>query len=114
MTIREKIAKDKAEFILKSSDILSKQVNQAQKKLLSFIFDSLLEQLETSNGKILFNGKNISIASAIDKVYDEFNKSIHFSVVERFTNDLLNVSKLSASYFKTFDFTTFKEGKTCL
>ncbi len=31
MTIREKIAKDKAEFILKSSDILSKQVNQAQK-----------------------------------------------------------------------------------
>ena len=99
---RKEASKARRQFIKKRRGLLNKEVDSLQEQLLSVILDQFWSKFETSNGQIISNGKNITLGTALDKIYDEFNQTKGIKVVETFAKDLLTINSLNAQYFTVF------------
>lgn len=98
---RKEASKARRQFVKRKRELLKKRVDRLQEQLLAIILDQFWSRFETSDGQIVSNGKNITIANALDRIYDEFNKSTHFGVVEVFAKDLIALQGLNKSYFQS-------------
>jgi len=99
----DKIQKKKDSFLEKSESSLDKKVTGAERKLLDLITKDFLDKLETEDGKIVSNGKNVTLTQAIDKIFKTFDERINASLVKDYVNDIKKVSALNESYFKIFE-----------
>lgn len=101
---RKELSKQRKNFIKKRREILSQKVDRLQEQLLMIILDEFWSKFETSNGALLSNGRNITLTAALDKIYDEFNRTKNLSVVQSFANDMMALESLNGKYFGTFEF----------
>lgn len=100
---RRELSKARRDFIKNRRRILSGSVDKLQEQLLTILIDNFWSKFEVSDGRILSNGKNISIATALDKIYDDFNRTENLVVVQSFASDLIKVQALNQAYFKPFE-----------
>jgi len=94
--------KKKIAAIRKKEAHLSKSVLSLEEKLYFELLDKFLDKLETSEGKIVSSGKNITILNAIDKIFDDFTRSKHLPVVRELASGILDVANLNDKYFEFF------------
>jgi len=99
----DKIQKRKDKFLEDRESVLKKKVTGAEKKLLDLIFKDFLDKLETSDGKIVSSGKNITLTQAIDKIFKTFESRINANLVKDYVNDIKKIGSLNESYFKIFE-----------
>lgn len=97
------IAQLREQFIRDRTELLSKRVSAAEKKLLDLIISRVVDDLEKDNGSIKPSISNIEIVSRIDKVYSEFQKNEYVAVIRQFSGDLGELQNLNDSYFKVIE-----------
>ena len=67
----DKVEMRKQRFLERREEVLKGRVSTAERKLLTIVVDDFLDKLEQENGQVKFNGKNISLTSALDKIFDD-------------------------------------------
>lgn len=97
---RKEFAKLKAGFLEKQQKLLLKTVSVAEKALYKSILTKFIDELELNDGKIVSNGKNIELTTAIDKIFNSFNKTGYIDIIKQFTGDLTSITAKNAEYFR--------------
>ena len=97
------IAKLRVKFIEAKRGVLNSKVSEIQKKLFSAVFDKLISNLELSEGRIISNGKNIDLVSALDKIIKDFQSNEYLKTINLFANDLKGLQALNETYFRTLE-----------
>ena len=87
-------------YLLRREALLQKRVSSLSIKLYDKIFEQYLIGLEQSNGKLVYNKKNLNLIQGLDKVYASFNKTDNLPVVNGFFGDLNGITPLNTAYFK--------------
>lgn len=97
---RAQFAKYKIKFIQEQQEKILKKVSGAEKALYKAILEKFIDQLELTDGRVTSNGKNIELATAIDKIFNSFAKTGYVDIIKQFTGDLLGITKTNAEYFR--------------
>lgn len=93
------IAEIRNAFITKRQEILKRKVSAAEGKLYDAVFSKLIKELDSSNGLIMSNNKNIDLVTLLDNIFIEFNKSEYIGVIKTFAGDLAELQTFSHRYF---------------
>lgn len=97
---RQALSEARQEYLIKREQLLQKKVDKLGLILFDKINEQFLKQLSTDpEGKIENNGQNIRAVSAIDAIYNNFNKNYNIPVIRSFTSDLSNIGPLNEAYF---------------
>lgn len=89
----------KRKFIEERQKILKRKVTSLEEKLLDSIFNNLISELEVTDGLIQSNGKNIDLASALNKIFSNFNNSEYLPIIKSFSKDFVGLQELNKTYF---------------
>lgn len=89
----------KRKFIVQRQEILKRKVTSLESTLYDSIFNKLISELELTDGKIASNNKNIDLTSALNKIFDTFNKSEYLPMIKAFSKDFQEIQKLNKTYF---------------
>lgn len=92
----------KDKFLDLREGILNRKVSTAEKKLLNIIIQQFIDELEKSGGKIINNGKNITLTQALEKIFNEFDKTLNATIIEGYVDDIVKGQALNSRYFGTF------------
>ncbi len=103
MASTDKIHKDKLKFLLRRENNLKKNVSVAEKKLLSVIVDKFMDKLEVEGGKIVQNAKNIRLTTALDAIFNSFDKDINSKLINSYINDINGAKEINTKYFAAFE-----------
>lgn len=93
----------KTRLLEKAEARLNKQVISAEKKLLSSIISKFIDKLDTKDGIIVNNAKNIGLIQVIDDVIDAFNSTTNRQLLSQYISDLNKNSNTNRSFFGAFD-----------
>lgn len=96
----------KEKFINERRDVLTSDISAAQKKLYKKLFDRLIDALETEEGKILNNKKNVSITATVDKIFKEFEIDLS-NLMKGVTGDYNSILGYHQKYFSEFNSSLF-------
>lgn len=88
------------QYIYDREQLLQKKVSSLSITLFNRVFNEYLQVLEQSNGKLVYNNKNISAVQGLEAVYNAFNKKDNIPVVKSFLNDATGLTGLNEDYFK--------------
>lgn len=94
------VATLKRKFIEERQKILKRNVTSLESTLYDSIFNKLISDLELSGGKIVSNNKNIDLTSALNSIFDTFNKSEYLPLIKAFSKDFQEIQKLNKTYFE--------------
>ncbi|MES2395666.1 MAG: hypothetical protein V4549_06670 [Bacteroidota bacterium] len=89
----------KRKFIEERQRILKRNVTSLENTLYDAIFNKLIADLDVTDGKIVSNNKNIDLTSALNKIFDTFNKSEYLPLIKAFSKDFQQIQKLNETYF---------------
>lgn len=100
---QDKLHNDKLDHLEKSEIKLSNSVKIAEKKLLDKIIDKFVDNLDTKDGIIQYNSKNITLTQAIDKIIEEFNSTVNADLMKTYVNDISITTEANRKFFATFE-----------
>lgn len=106
MPTQKELADLRKTFLEQREALLKRKVDALQVKLYERVFESYLSELEAFDGKVVSNGRNISLIEGLDKIYQEFQLKEHIKVVRGFSDDLQEIGKLNRNYFANIDRTS--------
>lgn len=87
-------------YLLKREAALQKNVSSLSIKLYDKIFEQYLIGLEQSDGRLVYNKKNLNMIQGLDKIFDRFNKSDNVPVILTWAKDLQGITPLNTNYFE--------------
>lgn len=99
MTLTEQLAKARAEFIDSRQENLSAVGKRLQELLLEAIIKKLVDNLQTSKGKITDRTRNINLSAAIEKIFKAFSENEYKNFATQFASDIQTISALNIQYF---------------
>lgn len=102
MTVNQ-VADLKRKFIIQQQKLLGRQVSALEGKLYDAILNKLIAELEKSEGRIISNNKNIDLASSLNKIFDNINKSEYMPIIKSLSNDLNQIIVLNKTYFSIIE-----------
>ena len=103
MPKEDDIHKKKVIALEKAENRLSIKVKAAENKLLKQIIDKFVDSLDVKNGNIVSNSKNISLTTAIDKIVDEFNRTLNTDLMKTYTKDVNKNNQANKQFFNRFE-----------
>ena len=103
MATRSELAIKREKYIREQEAILLKKVSGVEKQLYKSIFDKIIKGLDESNGKIVSNGKNIDLVTAIDKIFKDLQGDELLKIIKGFSTGLTGVQQLNEAYFKAIE-----------
>src|SRR3990172_9633160 len=98
MATRSELAIKREKYIREKEDIILKKVSGVEKQLYKSIFDKIIKGLDESNGKIVSNGKNIDLVTAIDKIFKDLQGDELLKIIKGFSTGLTGVQQLNEAY----------------
>lgn len=94
------IAKAKAELIAKKESYLEKATSEAERKLLSALFNALLKSVMKNKGLIINEaGTQMELSAAINRVYETFRKTEGYKIIQQMGADIMQIVTLNQKYF---------------
>lgn len=93
------IAQLREDFIRTRSELLSKRVSAAERKLLDVVISRIVDDFEKTDGKINPSVNNVQLVARIDKVWSEFQQGEYVKVIQQFAGDLGELQNLNDRYF---------------
>lgn len=96
----------KEKFIIERKEVLASNISSAQKKLYKQLFDRLIDALETEEGKVLNNKKNVSITATVDKIFKEFEADMT-KLMRGVAGDYNSILTQNQKYFSEFNSNLF-------
>lgn len=97
---RSEVAQLKQKYIRDAEKRLQHSLTIAEKRLFDAIFNKLISELKKSEGKIVSDGENIKLSTALDEIFKEFEKNQYLKIVNAFAIDLEHVGKLNERYYE--------------
>ena len=98
----EQLATIRARFIEERQDGLTSLGEILQRKIVDMLVNKFVELFEKTDGKLIFNGKNIRATAALDAVFDAFLKDDQIKFVTQFISDISRITDLNVQYYATF------------
>lgn len=89
------------EYLAQREALLISKVDDLAVKLYEKIFTEYLAQLEQKAGRLIMNGKNISMVKGLDAIYKNFMSTYNIPVVKGFLADVKGIIPLNEQYFAT-------------
>lgn len=106
-----KISRAKEKFIIERKKLLESNVSSLQRKLYQRLFDKMIDALETEEGRILNNERNIANTSAIDKIFKDFERDLAV-VMKMVATDYASILKQNQNYYSQFNIALFASVKS--
>ena len=101
----------KEKFINERKEVLASNVSALQKKLYTRLFDKLILELDTVDGKLKNSNKNINAAKLVDNVFKEFEADLA-NLMKSVTVDYSKLIGMNETYFQQFNDALFSSVKT--
>ena len=98
---RIQASKLREEYLIQREALLQAKVDELGITLFDKIFNKYLISLEQKSGRLVMNGKNISIVKGLDAIYLNFRNTYNMPVVKGMINDLSGIIPLNEKYFGT-------------
>lgn len=93
-------AKLREEFIRSQQKILGNKITLLERKLFDAVLKQLIKKLEfTPDGKIKSDGKNVELASVLDKIFRGIQNNELLDVVKSFSKDFQGIKAFNKEYF---------------
>lgn len=100
MPTEKQIFDIKLNFLDSSELRLKKTVSTAERWIYGRILNELIPSLKTENGAIINSTENINtLTIGLNKIFNEFNKTINRDVVKQVLGDFKGISTLNNSFF---------------
>jgi len=99
MPTQKELSSLREAYMLRREEALINKVNSLSIKLYDKIFEQYLFQLETSNGGIVYNQRNISMVQGLDRVYSNFNTLDNIPLISSTLKDYEGLTPLNENYF---------------
>lgn len=106
----EKLSRAKEKFIIERRKLLESNVSSLQKKLYKRLFDRLIDALDTEQGNIVNNEKNLANSSVVDKIFKEFEKDMS-TLMRGVASDYASIIKQNQAYYSSFNIALFNTVK---
>lgn len=97
---RSEIAQLKQKYIRDAEKRMQHSLSVIEKKLFDSIFNKLISELEKSDGKIISNGENVKLSTALDEIFKSFEQNEYLKIVNAFSLDLNRIGDLNDKYFE--------------
>ena len=98
---RTQAAALREEYLAQREALLISKVDDLAVKLYDKIFTEYLSQLEQKSGRLIMNGKNVSMVKGLDSIYKNFMRTYNLPVVKGFLKDIEGIIQLNEQYFGT-------------
>lgn len=96
---RNQLAELRAAYLAKREELLIKRVDGLAATLFENVYNSYLAELEKSDGKLIYNNKNINLVKGLDKIFEDFVTNSNVPVISSFVKDLQGITPLNERYF---------------
>lgn len=97
---RQDLAKARLTYLDNREKLLQAKVDKLGIILFDKINQDFLNKLEKDeNGKVLNNSRNIRAVTALNTIYNNFNKNYNTPVVKSFVKDVSGIGPLNEKYF---------------
>ena len=96
---REQISELKREFIEQRQAFMKSEFSAAEKKLYDQVFTKVIQKLDSENGVVSANSKNLNISAEINTIYNKFNSAEYANIIRKFSSDLAKITTMNADYF---------------
>lgn len=96
----------KEKFINERKELLASDVSAMQKRLYKRLFDKLIAALDTVDGNLVNNARNINAANIVDRVFKEFEAELT-GTMQGVGKDYGTLIKYNTDYFKQFNTALF-------
>ena len=98
----EALVKVRQKFIDEQQRLLMNSAAKWQIDLLNKIMEKFVKELTLSNGIITNDAGNVSIMSALDKIFADFEAKTNASVVNKLTTDMTKLATMNADYYSLY------------
>jgi hypothetical protein len=102
MAGQKKIFDEKVKFIQQITDELDKKFGTLGEELFKVLIESFVDQLETEDGKIVNNSRNLRLIAVIDKIYAQFMQSQGSVIPEQIIAGVSDIGKYNTDYFSQY------------
>lgn len=96
---QKELSELRAAYLKKREQLLVKKVDALALKLFEKVFNEYLTALDQEDGKLVNNGKNMSLVKGLDTIYKNFVLQLNIPVVKNFIKDLQGITPLNEKYF---------------
>lgn len=100
---QKELAELRARYLKQREELLQSKVSKLSVKLYDNVYENYLSALETSDGKLVYSDRNISMVQGLDRVYENFVISENIPVIKSFVVDLQKIVPLNERYFRNIE-----------